>query len=90
MKTFVNSENAFNLWPQNKTGEGRRNNYIWGRMENNVEESMEVHQFTEMEGVWLEKYEKIFCYTLSEKLVTLQFAGKIVGTKMFLGTVQLS
>ncbi len=47
-------------------GEGRRDGYNRGRMDNNMEVSKEMLQGTDMEGVWLEKLDKIFYYAFSE------------------------
>lgn len=35
--------------------DGGRNNYIWRRMDNNMEVSMEVYQLADMETVRVEK-----------------------------------
>lgn len=43
-------------------GKRREDNYIWGRMGNNMEISMEVYQFTEMEEVRLEKLDKVLLF----------------------------
>ncbi len=46
--------------------EGRRDSYKRGRMDNDMEVSMEMLQGTDMEGVWLEKLDIIFYYAASE------------------------
>ncbi len=65
--------------------EARRDSYNRGRMDNDMEVSMEMLQGTDMEGVWLEKLDNHILLRLLRNhtmVVIFLYVGENVETKM--------